>query len=159
MHIVSYRSQRFLVSRFKGHLAALVTAAALLASTPAWAVGSIPPSLFKFVPLVRDDKKDEGGGWQEASAKLRFVDVRGFIPRIWSCTLRISVPFRTAGLGRISPEYAAAATASVATTASTNIMPLQSEWLTAEFCVAFKNEMVRLFAEEHPLLGARVNLI
>jgi len=67
------------------------------------------------------------------------------------------MPLRAEVLGRISPDHAAELTAEVATKASTQVMHRQTEWLTADFCRAFREEMLLLFREDHKLLGARVN--
>ncbi len=128
----------------------------LCAAAPALAAGGFSPAAFKFVPIVQDDREDEGAGWQVAVAQLKFVDTRHFIPRIWSCQMTVGMPLRSTALGRISPELAAEVTASIATEASTKVMHLKETWLTAEFCVGFTAEMNQLFLKKHPKLGARV---
>jgi len=138
-------------------LVPLVALAALLVAMPALAIGRFSPSVFKFVTTVPDDGKEDSTGWQQASAELNFVDTRSVIPRAWSCRVRIGMPLRTSALGRISPESAAEMSANIATDASGNVMHRRPEWLTAEFCSAFKDEMLSLFAGRHPRLGARVN--
>jgi len=67
------------------------------------------------------------------------------------------MPLRAEVLGRISPDYAAEVTAEVATKASTQVMHRRTEWLTADFCIAFVKEMRYWFTEDHKHLGARVN--
>ena len=135
----------------------LVALAALLVAGPALAIGRFLPSVFKFATTIPDDGKADPAGWQEASAELNFVDTRSIIPRAWSCRMRIGMPLRTGGLGRISPEAAAEMSADIAADASGTVMHSREEWLAAEFCLEFKKEMNRLFVERHPLLGARVN--
>jgi hypothetical protein len=134
----------------------ILAVSVLLLATPALAIGGFSPSLFKFAPGVRDDGQDLAAGWQVANAELRFVDTRPVIPRIWSCHVTVGMPLRTAVLGRISPEAAAEMTADIATAASTRVMRSRQEWLSAEFCKAFKNEMNLLFFENHRGLGAKV---
>lgn len=135
----------------------LVALAALLVAGPTLAIGRFSPSVFKFATIVKDDGQADPAGWQEASAELKFVDTRSGIPRAWSCPMRVGMPLRTGGLGRISPESAAEMSANIATDASGTVMHSREAWLAAEFCVAFKEEMYRLFRRDHPLLGARVN--
>jgi hypothetical protein len=142
--------------RSRPGLRALLAFAALLAASPALAIGSFSPDVFKFAPVVQDDHQDEGAGWQTATARLKFVDTRPEVPKIWACTVTISVPLRTVALGRISPDYAAEAAADIATDASETVMHSQNEWLTAPYCKAFKDEMNRLFAVRYSGLGARV---
>jgi len=139
------------------HSVPLVALAALLVTGPAIAIGHFLPSAFKFTTILPDDGKADPAGWQEASAKLNFADARSVIPRAWSCRMRVGMPLRTGGLGRISPETAAEMSADIAPDASGTVMHSREEWLAAEFCLAFKEEMTRLFRRDHPLLGARVN--
>ncbi len=125
------------------------------AVTPA-GVGRFSPSLFRFVSVIPDDGKDEGGGWQEAAAVLKFIDGRHLIPAAWSCRVTVGMPFRTSSEGRITPEYAADVTATVATDASEAVMHRRSDWLPASFCAEFIGEMRTMFRERHRGLGARV---
>jgi hypothetical protein len=46
-------------------LPVVVIAAILLVARPALAVGGFSPSMFKFVPIVQDERQDEAAGWQE----------------------------------------------------------------------------------------------
>lgn len=111
---------------------------------------------FRFVPTVPDDGQGPAGGWQEATAKLRIVDMRHFVPRSWSCLMTIGMPLRTASEGRIPPEEAALRTATVATQASSAVMHRQAEWIPAVYCKRFGDEMLLLFQSRYPRLGARV---
>ncbi|KYF67237.1 hypothetical protein BE15_11325 [Sorangium cellulosum] len=66
------------------------------------------PSDFNFVTTIKDDGQDEGGGWQEARAKLKFKSLN--IPHkvtSWSCAFTIGMPLRTVLMGRIDPSLAA----------------------------------------------------
>lgn len=139
-------------------LVPLVAIASLLVAMPVLAIGRFSSSIFKFVTTVKDDGKGEAGGWQQASAALNFVDTRFLASRAWSCRMTVGMPLRTLALGQISPESAAEMSADIATAASGDVMHRRPEWLTAEFCQALKDEMLSLFAEHHPYLGARVNL-
>lgn len=134
-----------------------IAAVVLLLAAPALAVGAFSPSAFKFEVERKDDGKEAAGGWQVAVAQLRFVDTRSFIPRIWSCRMKVGMALRAEVLGRISPGYAAQVTAEVATKASAEVMHRRPEWLTAAFCIDFRNEMNILFGRDHVYLGARVN--
>jgi hypothetical protein len=67
------------------------------------------------------------------------------------------MPLRTAAMGRISPASAAEMAAELATEASSEVMHRRPDWMTAEFCEAFKNEMNDLFFSRYTNLGARVN--
>ena len=140
-----------------GRMAPIIVLAVLLTAKPVLAIGRFSPAAFRFVTTIEDDGKSGGGGWQEASTGLNFVDTRPVIPRIWSCRVTVGVPLRTVALGRVTSEMAAEWSASIATDASKVVMYRQPEWLIAEFCVAFKTEMNRLFSRAHPDLGARVS--
>lgn len=135
----------------------LIATAVLLVAAPAWAIGRFSPSLFEFVTTTKDDGKDEAGGWQEASAQLKLVDTRPVISRMWTCRIRVGMPLRTAAMGRISPTSAAEMAADLATEASSGVMHRRPDWMTAEFCKAFKDEMNDLFLDRYDRLGARVN--
>lgn len=137
-------------------LVPLVALAALLAAMPALAIGRFSPSIFKFVTTVPDDGEGEAGGWQKASTDLNFVDTQTLIPHVWSCRITVGMPLRTVAHERISPESAAEMSANIATDASGVVMHSRPEWLTAEFCQALKVEMLAMFADLHPDLGARV---
>jgi len=136
-----------------GRSVPLVALAALLVAGPALAIGSFSPSAFKFATTVPDDGKADPAGWQEASAELNFVDTRSIIPHLWSCRVRVGMPLRTGALGPVSPESAAEMSAGIATEASGTVIHSRPEWLGAEFCVAFKEEMTRLFRRDHPSLA------
>jgi len=140
----------------KPPLPRITALAILLVATPVLAIGGFSPSLFRFVPGVRDDGQDPAAGWQVASAQLRFVDTRPVIPRIWPCHVTVGMPLRAEVLGRISSESAAVMTADIATTASARVMHRRPAWLTGEYCIAFAAEMNRLFFNNHRELGARV---
>lgn len=117
--------------------------------------GAFSPSLFRFVTTVPDDKKDEAGGYQKASARLRFVDSRNLLlPQEWWCQVDVGMPLRTEHAGRISPEYAAQITADVATEATPRVMQRQSQWMPVAFCIQFGVEMRKLFGEHYSTVGA-----
>lgn len=141
-------------------LACIIPAAragnSLAPNEPFPAAGGFSPSEFRFVPAVADDGRDTGGGWQDATAKLRIVDMRHLIPRIWSCLITVGMPLRTTGEGPISPETAATRSAAIATQASAAVMRRQAEWIPAAYCKQLGDEMSALFLIQHPRLGARV---
>jgi hypothetical protein len=114
------------------------------------------PSLFQFVTTIPDDGKGAGGGWQVATARLNFVDARQLLmPKTWSCIVEVGMPLRTAADGRISARYAAQVTADIATEASPRVMLLKPQWMQADFCDQFGEEMLRLFRKRYRTLGAR----
>lgn len=119
-------------------------------------VGRFSSSLFRFVSIIPDDGRDRGGGWQEASAVLKFVDGRHLIPAVWSCRVTVGMPFRTGAWGPITPEYAAEISATLATDASTIVMQRRAEWLPALYCAEFIAEMRSMFRDRYDGLGARV---
>lgn len=119
------------------------------------AAGGFSPGEFRFTPTVPDDGLGTAGGWQEATARLRIVDMRHLMPRIWSCLLTVGMPLRTAGEGSIAPETAAIRSAAIATQASSAVMHRQPEWLPAAYCKQLGDEMTALFRGQHPRLGAR----
>lgn len=125
-------------------------------SAPFAAAGGFSVGEFRFVPTVPDDGQGPAGGWQEATAKLRIVDLRHLVPRIWSCLMTVGMPLRTASEGRIPAEEAALRAATVATQASSAVMHRQAEWIPAVYCKRFGDEMLLLFQGRYPRLGARV---
>ena len=119
-------------------------------------IGSISASLFTFGKTQEDDPSQEAGGWQEANAVLKFADGRQEPVQAWSCTINVGMPLRTVKRGTINAEWAAKASASVATEASSTTMHSKSQWTPASFCKAFKDEMNKVFADSYKGLGARV---
>ena len=118
--------------------------------------GAFSSSLFRFVTTIPDDGQGQGGGYQVASARLNFVDVRPFVPQTWSCLVQVGMPLRTEHDGTISSEYAAQITADVATAAAPLAMQRQSQWMPVAFCKKFGDEMRRLFREHYQTVGGRV---
>lgn len=117
------------------------------------AVAGFSASLFNFKTTLEDDGKDEGGGEQEASAKLKFIDSRPFIPEIWTCDVTIKMPLRTAKRGTVSAKEAAKIAAKITTRASTTVMHSQSSWQPTLFCSKFGNEMQNLFNHDPEFKG------
>ena len=97
----------------------------------------------------------EAGGYQTASAKLRFVDSRQKPTAIWACSLTVGMPLRTMKFGRVSPARAAQIAADVATSASSTVMHSRGSWLRIAFCLGFQDEMNRIFGADYEGLGAR----
>jgi hypothetical protein len=120
-------------------------------------IGSFSASLFKFKKTQEDD--GVGFGWQETQPSLKFADSRQSSIEMWSCTINIGMPLRTVKMGKIAADWAATATAEIATTASSAVMHSKSSWVPAAFCKAFKDQMNAIFGKTFPNLGARVTYI
>jgi hypothetical protein len=115
------------------------------------------PSLFQFVTTIPDPGAGEVGGWQVATTRLNFIDARRlFVPKTWWCVVEVGMPLRTMHDGRIWARYAAQITADIATEASPRVMPRKSQWMQADFCIQFGDEMRRLFVKRYETIGARV---
>lgn len=112
-------------------------------------------SIFKFVTFIPDDGQDEGGGWQEAIATLKFVRWTEVFPEYWSCSVKIGMPLRASGYGAITPGDAALKTSDVATAAGGKLKPF--DYPSGIFCTKLPGEMLLIFKTSYPLLGARVN--
>lgn len=113
--------------------------------------------VFHIVVIVKDDGKDEAGGWQEARATLKFSDWRKpFAPYFWRCPMIVEMPLRTKLRGRISPEYAARRAAEVATLATESLMHSR-DWRgqDAQYCQELCRDMQRMLNAPQPM-GARV---
>jgi hypothetical protein len=102
-------------------------------------------SNFRFSTLVKDDGTGKAGGWQAASAVLKFGDWRGLVPNFWQCPLTVGVPIRAEVAGHISPEYAAQITAAVASDASSEVMHSRPAWVGAAYCLEFYEKMRQMF--------------
>jgi hypothetical protein len=113
-------------------------------------------SKFKFKTTVKDDGEGAGAGWQEASAKLNFVDGRQDPSMSWTCSVVVGMPLRTAERGTISTDWASQRSAEVATTASSTVMHRQDKWEASAFCRDWGIEMQRLLNDDKPKVGARV---
>lgn len=115
-------------------------------------IGSYSPSLFKFKTTLADDGTDTGGGYQEATAAVKFVDGRQEPAASWTCSLWVGMPLRTTKHGKISPERAAEFAADALTLAAGATMHSKSSWIQAAFCKKLAENMVKIFA--HDSLGA-----
>jgi hypothetical protein len=113
-------------------------------------------SNFKFKTTVKDDGEGAGAGWQEASAKLNFVDSRQEPSMSWTCSVVVGMPLRTAERGTISTDWASQRSAEVATTASSTVMHSKDKWEPSAFCRDWGKEMERLLKADKPPVGARV---
>lgn len=120
------------------------------------AIGGYSASLFKFKTTVPDDGEGLGGGAQQASTSLNFVDGRQDPPQSWSCSLTVELPIRTSTRGVISASKAAEMSAEAATVASGLVMHSRDSWLPASFCIKFKEGMQKTMAALYPGCGARV---
>lgn len=99
------------------------------------------PSIFKFVTIIADDGKDQGGGWQEAVVNLKIRRWTGWAPESWECPVNIGTPLRSLANGKISPEIAANASAEVATEASDVIMTGSPSMPQGIFCLKLREMM------------------
>ncbi len=55
----------------------------------------VHPTVFKFVTTVHDDKKGDGGGWQDAKAEIPVADPRPASMPSWKCKIQVGMPIRT----------------------------------------------------------------
>jgi len=120
-------------------------------------IGSYDASLFRFKTIVADDGNGEAGGYQAASANVKFVDGRQDLPVGWSCALTVQMPLRTKLYGKISPDDAAEMTADVLTEASSFTMHSRSSWIQALFCIKLAENMIPIFEERYKGVGPRIN--
>jgi hypothetical protein len=118
---------------------------------------SFSPSVFAFKVDVADDGTGEAGGWQKASATLKFFDWRKVLPNFWTCSVTVGVPLRTKERGKLAAGDAASITANIATQASRKVMHTKDEWPVAEqYCGKFRDEMLAIFRQKYTWIGARV---
>ncbi|XYI02939.1 hypothetical protein ACMHYB_25575 [Sorangium sp. So ce1128] len=109
---------------------------------------------FPFVTTVKDDGKDEGGGWQVAKANLKFAKLRNLRPvRSWTCSLNVEMPLRTKQMGRISSNRAARLSAEISDGVARR---MDYNLPRGIFCKRFVQGMREMFISKHPKLGARV---
>ena len=119
------------------------------------AMGAFAASLFKFKTTLPDDGTDKGGGEQQASATLAFVDSRHDPPPAWICNVTIRMPLRTAKHGKIPAAKASDIAADVTTRASGAVMKARATWQATLFCKAFQDKMNDLFFFDYQGLGGR----
>ncbi|WP_437596127.1 hypothetical protein WMF28_26440 [Sorangium sp. So ce590] len=109
---------------------------------------------FPFGTIVKDDGKDEGGGWQEAKANLPFSKLHNLRPvRRWTCSFRVGMPLRTQRMGRIRPNRAAMLSIGIAEDVARRMNYNLPEGI---FCSRFIDEMRATFKSKYPRLGATV---
>jgi hypothetical protein len=121
------------------------------------AIGSYDASLFRFKTIVADDGTGEAGGYQVASANVKFVDGRQDLPVGWSCAVTVQMPLRTKLYGKISPDDAAEMTADVLTEASSVTMHSRESWIQALFCKQLAENMAPIFEKRYKGVGPRIN--
>lgn len=112
---------------------------------------------FLFVEDVKDDGEGKGGGWQKASASLKFVRRHWGIPvHSWQCPLVVGMPLRTEREGHIPPDRAARVSAQIATAVAGS---LSQDWEgpDALFCIKLRAGMQQMFALRYPGIGAKVS--
>jgi hypothetical protein len=119
---------------------------------------------FPFVVEVKDDGKDEGGGWQVCGTILHFRQghwwwfVEHDVYR-WQCRVKIGMPLRTKRTGRISPSFASLASAEIANEVVPALLE-QDDWRgkPAVFCKELRDAMDAMFDRQHEGLGAKVQV-
>jgi len=136
---------------------------ALMTAVPAAGQVAGPPypdSTFKFATTVKDDKKDEGGGWQEARAKLLFTRSGEACTPTFTCNVTVGMPLRTRSRGTIAPDWAAKVTALATTLAVSKVGTPGPTTQQAVYCREVKDEMDKLFKnEENRDLGVVINAL
>jgi hypothetical protein len=116
-------------------------------------------NVFHFVETLKDDGNDRAGGWQEATARLKFCEWRSTIlPVCWQCPIKVGMPMRTAKHGRISHRFAAQITAEVATEVTDSLIYSRPSWadLEAVYCRQLQEEMEQKLKSPPYEVGARV---
>lgn len=129
---------------------------ACMAKCSAGGVNGFSPTLFKFATTVPDDGTGEAGGWQVASASLKFVRWTSVLPEPWACPVTIGMPLRTSVNGTVSPGYAATIAAGVATQASSSLMKISPDLPSGVFCSKLKPAMQSLLNVQYPTIGAKM---
>lgn len=115
---------------------------------------------YVFQQVRPDDGKEEGGGWQEATATLSFVEHHHLISTYsYSCTMLVGMPIRAKGRGRISARLAGQISEDVTMVAAANVRDSRSTWVDQGevFCIALREEMLRLFKDRYRAYGVRVS--
>jgi hypothetical protein len=110
---------------------------------------------FHFVVDRPDDGKDMAGGWQKATATLKFCEWRGrFFPYCWQCPVVVGMPIRAELQGRISARYAA----QVATETSESVMHSRPSWAGQgeAYCLEFRPAMQAMIRGPRYKIGATV---
>jgi hypothetical protein len=122
-------------------------------------IGGYSPSLFTFATTVVDDGQGEAGGWQVATATLKFRDFSWTLnPKSWQCSVKVEMPVRSTTNGVIKAEWASQISAAKATDAASIVLHSQDEWPIVEvFCKAFAAEMTRDLRLWEP--AAKVNKV
>lgn len=118
--------------------------------------GGFSPSLFNFLTTIPYDGS-VAGGWQEATATLKFVDARQLLPETWTCTIKVGMPIRPEKYGVLSAAVAASMSAAAATTASTAVMHRKPKWIAVAYCSEFATAVRVTLNATWPNLGARVS--
>lgn len=116
---------------------------------------------FPFVVVVKDDGKDDAGGWQAAEKTFHFMESSHGIPvHLWKCRIRIEMPIRSEVWGPITPSRAALYSAEVATAVVNPLLHSRPNWknMGDDFCRELKDRMKATFDEQYPKLGVKVRL-
>lgn len=116
-------------------------------------------NIFKFVQTIKDDGEGKGGGWQEATANLKFLEWRRtFLPIFWDCPIKVGMPVRAQFHGYISGRSATQMTAAATTDATDDLMVSRPTWAgaTTEHCKQLREEIRVRLDPPGRRLGARV---
>jgi hypothetical protein len=119
-------------------------------------------SAYTFHETLPDDGKGDGGGWQEGTATLEFMEHTGiFSSYSYSCTMRVGMPLRAKIPGRISARLAQRIAMEVTLDAAGDVKDTRSTWVEQgeAFCIQLHDEMLRLFSSRYRNYGVRVNRI
>lgn len=110
---------------------------------------SFSSSLFVFKTTIPDDGKDAGGGYQEATANLKFWKWTGLFPKSWSCPISVGMPIRTHQT-TITPTYAASISAAAATVAAEYVDKEWPDLPPGIFCSKHRDRMNWIFEKVYP---------
>jgi hypothetical protein len=116
---------------------------------------------FPFVVVVKDDGKDDGGGWQAADKTFHFVERDWFFPvYFWRCRIRIGMPLRCQAWRTVTPSRAALYSARVANAVVDPLLDSRSAWRNQgdDFCRELKDRLQATFDEDYPKLGVTITL-
>ena len=102
-------------------------------------VNGFSPAAFKFVVIIPDDGKGDGGGWQAASVVLKVARWTELFPETWACPqITFGMPLRNKLQGKISPEMAASVSAQLATEISHELKDVEQQGI---YCFKMKEAL------------------
>jgi hypothetical protein len=116
---------------------------------------------FQFAVVKPDDRKDGGGGWQEAEHIFPFEEraLGLFVTYSWTCHIRIGMPIQTVHEGYITKYRAALYSAEIANDVVDELLATRPTWKNqgAAFCIQLRMWMQDEFRKQYPNLGAIIN--